>query len=133
MGQQNLRLRREEERVVKDAPVKRFLTETIAGDEQTAPFAVPQRERKHAVELADHAVAILFIEMRKHFRIGSAAEGVSTFFEFGSEFAIVVDLAVEYDRDTLVFVEDRLFTGNEVDDCEPAHTECDAVSHKQTF
>ena len=67
--------------------------------------AVPQRERKHAVELADHSVAVLFVKVRQHFRVRSAAKCMSTLFELCAQLAIVVDLAVEDYRDALVFVE----------------------------
>src|SRR5215217_2268403 len=130
MGQQNFRLRSEEQRVVKHAPVKRLLSEAIARDQQTASAAIPQSEGKHAVELADHSVAVLFVQVRQDFGVGSAAKCMSTFFEFRAQLAIVVDLAVENYRDAPVFVENRLFTRDEIDDREPSHAKCYAGRYK---
>ena len=59
---------------------------------------------------------MLFIEMRKHFRVGSAPKRVSLPFELQANFAIVIDLAIQDYGDSLVLVEDRLFAGNEIDD-----------------
>src|SRR4051794_39943051 len=116
MSQQNFRLRSEEQRVVEYAPVKGLLSEEIARDQQTASAAIPQSEGKHAVELADHSVAVFFIQVRQDFGVGSAAKCVSTFFELRAQLAVVVDLAVEDYGDAPVFVEDRLFTRDEIDD-----------------
>src|SRR6185369_12212623 len=124
MGEENFRLRSEEQRVVEDAPVKRFLSEAIARDQQTASAAIPQSEGEHAVELADHAVAVLFVQVRQDFGVGSAAKCMSTFFEFRAQLTVVVDLAVENYGDAPVFVENRLFTRDEINNRQPSHPEC---------
>src|SRR6185369_14253054 len=130
MGQQNFRLRSEEQRVVKHAPVKRLLSESIARDQQTASAAVPQSEGEHAVELSDHSVAVLFIQVRQDFSVGSAAKCMSAFFEFRAQLAIVVDFAVEDHGDAPVFVENRLFACDEIDDGESSHAKCYAGRYK---
>ena len=78
----------------------------------------------------DHVVAVLFVQVRQDFSVGSAAKCVATFFEIGAQLAIVVDLAVENYGDAFVFVEYRLFTGDEIDNREPAHAERHAARHK---
>src|SRR6476646_8179321 len=95
MGEQNLRLRGEEQRVVEDAPVKWFFSKAIARDEEASSSAVPKGEGEHAVELADHSVPVLFVQMRQHFRVRSTAKCMSAFLEIGAQLAIVVDLSVE--------------------------------------
>src|ERR1041385_614131 len=95
MGQQDFRLGREYQRAVENAPVKWLLSKTIARDKESTSAAVPKREGKHAVELADHSVAVLFVQMRQHFGVRSATKLVTAFFEIGAQLAIVVDLAVE--------------------------------------
>src|SRR5829696_6484562 len=130
MGQQNCRLGSEDQRVVKDAPVKRFLAEAIACDEQPTPSTVPESEGKHAVELSNHCVAVLFVQVRQHLGIRSTAKSMSTFFEIGTQLAIVIDLAVEDYGDAPIFVEDRLFTRDEVDDRQPSHPKRRAARDK---
>ena len=58
---------------------------------------------------------------------------MSALFEIGAQLAIVVDLAVENDGDAVVFVEGRLFAGDEIDDREPTHAERDAARDKQAL
>src|SRR6185369_17707558 len=58
---------------------------------------------------------------------------MTTLFEICAQFAIVVDLAVENYRDALVFVENRLFAGDQIDDREPAHSKGYAARHEQSF
>ena len=106
MGQQDFRLGSKQQCVVEDAPVEWFLAKRSRAISRRRRFAVPQREGKHAVELLDHFVAILFVKMRKHFGVGRAAKRVAALFEIAAQLAIVVDLAVENDGDALVFVED---------------------------
>src|ERR1041385_1171909 len=133
MGQQNFRLGREDQRVVEDAPVQRLLSKAVARDQESTPAAIPKSKGKHAVELADHSVAVLFVQMWQHFSVRSATKLVSALFEIDAQLAIVVNLAVEDDSDRAVFVENRLFTGHEIDDRQAAHSECYAGRRKQTF
>src|SRR6185369_17571514 len=93
MGQQHLRLRCKQQRVIEDAPVQRLFAETVTSDEQTAVAAVPQSKREHAVEFANHAIAVLLVKVRQHFRVRSAAKRMSTFLESRAQLAIVVELA----------------------------------------
>src|SRR6185369_16556337 len=58
---------------------------------------------------------------------------MSTPFEIGAQLAIVIDLAVENYRDTPVFVEYRLFTGDEIDDRQPSHSERYTACYKRAF
>src|SRR6185369_6039773 len=116
-----------------DAPVKWLLAKAIARDEKATSPAVPDCERKHAIQLADHSVAILFVQVRQHFGVGCTAKRVSSLFEIGAKLAIVVDLTVENDGDRPVFIEYRLFTGDEIDDRQPSHSERYAGCSKQPF
>jgi len=55
------------------------------------------------------------------FCIGQCAEGVAALFEHWPQFGEVVNLAVEDDPDTLVFVRDRLIASVEINDGEATH------------
>jgi hypothetical protein len=56
-----------------------------------------------------------------------------TRFKIRSYLTIVVDFAIEDDCYASILVENRLFTGEEVYDCEPSHSECCATRYIQTF
>src|SRR2546427_1906383 len=58
---------------------------------------------------------------------------MAALFEIVTQFAIVVDLAVEDYRYAFVFVVDRLFAGNEIDNREPAHAQRNASRDHQAF
>ena len=61
--------------------------------------------------------------MDDRFGVAVRAEAVAARFEVGPQLAVVVDFAVEGDPDRLVFVRQRLPTGGEVDNRQPAKTQ----------
>ncbi len=71
--------------------------------------------------------------MRKYFSVGSTAKRVSAFFQISAKLAIVVDLAVQDYSDGFVFIEGWLFTSDEIDDGETAHSESGAIRDKESF
>src|SRR6185436_4063144 len=77
--------------------------------------------------------AVLLIEMRQDFGIRRAVENVAAGLELRAQFAIVINLSVEDDRDALVFVIGGLLSGHQVDDRQPAHAERDTVTNDITF
>src|SRR5918993_1156295 len=118
MRQKNFWLGREQQRVVKNAPVERLLAKPIAREEQLVPPEIPKRKGKHAVELVHHVVAILSVEMRKDFGIRHRLKRTAPLLKLFTQLAIVVNLSVQNDCDTLIFVKRWLFTGDEIDDGE---------------
>ncbi len=60
-------------------------------------------------------------------------ELVAAFFEFGSDLAIVVQLAVHHHDDRAVAVKNRLVAGLQIDDRQPPHPECDRVVDPHPF
>jgi len=71
--------------------------------------------------------------MRKDFGVGGAAEGMTSLLEISAQLAIVIDFAVQDYGDAVVFVEYRLLSGDEVDDCEPPHSERDTCGDEQAL
>src|SRR6478672_5496668 len=58
---------------------------------------------------------------------------MSATLELRSQFTIIVDLAVEYDGDCLVFIEGGLFAREQIDDCEAPHSQGDASRNQKAF
>src|SRR5687767_4583607 len=128
MFEQRLDLRAENERPAgRDGVVERFFPDAIARYVNFAPLVVPDRERKHSAQVVRASWSILLVSMNDRFRVGIGFESVTAFFEFGSEFLKVVDLAVENDRYRTIFAGDRLGAAGQIDDGKPPHAERYAV------
>ncbi len=99
--------------------VQRLDAEPVAREEQRLLVAVPQREREHAAEALDAALAPRLPRVHDHFGVAARAEGVPERRQLGDQLLIVVDLAVEDDDDAAVLVVQRLLAGRQVDDRQP--------------
>jgi hypothetical protein len=125
--QQRTQLRCERQHAVADAVDQRLLADSIAGDEKLLPAVVPQREREHAVQVADAVGAVLLVQMHDHFRVAVRGEAVPSSLQRVTQLAVVVDLAVQDDDYGAVLVVDRLVAGIEIDDAQPLDPESDVV------
>src|SRR5262249_4647806 len=77
---------------------------------------------EHAIELVQEIEAAVFVQMNDDFGVAMVGgKPVSGALELLAQLDVVVDLAVEDDRNGAVFVEDRLLTGGHVDDRQTAH------------
>ena len=65
-------------------------------------------------------------QMYDHLGVRGGLEVVPTRAQLGAQFLVVVNLAVEYHGDAVVFVEDRLMAARKVDDGQPAHADGNA-------
>jgi hypothetical protein len=61
------------------------------------------------------------------FRIARGVENMSCRFQLSTQAAVVVDLSVENDPDSAVFVVDWLVPGRQIDDAQPAHPQSHTV------
>ena len=66
---------------------------------------------------------MLLIEMDENLRVALGAERVAALLQVGAKLSVVVDLAVQDDREAAVLVVDRLITGLEVDHAKPLDPE----------
>ena len=78
-------------------------------------------------------VPVLLVQVHKDFRVAAGGEAMSLRLEAGAQLAVIVDLAVEDDDESAVFVRDRLMAARHVDDAEPADAEADAVGEIEPF
>ena len=68
-------------------------------------------------------VASLLVEMDDHLGVAGRRQRMPAALQRGSEFPVVVDLAVEDDDDAAVLVVDRLRSSAEIDDAQTARAE----------
>jgi hypothetical protein len=103
--------------------VERLLAKVVASGQQSLATTVPKQESKHPSKISHRLWAPLLVEMNDHLGVGPRGESMAVGLKVGPESLEVVDLAVQNDGDGLVLVVDRLSTGDEVDDAEPAMAE----------
>ncbi len=120
VGKDGFQLGPEQERAVVEQRVEQRLdAEPVAREEQHIPVPVPQREGEHAAEAIDAALAPGLPGMDDDLGIAARMEDMAERLQFGNQFLVVVDLAVEDDADRLVFVVKRLLAGRQIDDRQP--------------
>ncbi len=114
--------------------IQRLLAGAIARERQLARSLVPDRQREHAVELVDRAIAELLEEMHDDFGVGVRSELVAARDQALPDLAIVVDLAVEDQLHGAVLVADRLVGGGaQIDDAEAAEAEAGLAASGDTY
>src|SRR6476619_1844002 len=91
--------------------MKRFLAEPVASDEHLLRNRVPDRQRKHAIEVLDARLAPLLIGCKNDFGIGSGFEAVTAGRELVAQFFEVVDLPVEDDPKLAIMARHWLMAG----------------------
>ena len=77
--------------------------------------------------------AFFFIKMNQSFGVAVSAELMSLGDQILAQFLVVVDLAIEDHPDAAILVRDRLMTGAEIDDAEPAHPDAAGTVGVDTF
>ena len=101
------------------APVQRADADVVAGDDRALLPRIPQHEGEHAVEpvepRAGIALGIAGMQRVDHLAIGAALEGVGVL-KIRAQFAVVVDLAVDRERQLPVAGEQRLRAASGIDD-----------------
>jgi hypothetical protein len=128
VSQERLDLAREQKRSRGPREVKRLDPDAVAREEEPPRPRIPDPDPEHALEPVEDGRAPLLEAVNDDFRVGVVRpEPVSEGGQLHPEFLVVVDLAVEDDRDRPVLVEHGLVGGGrEVDDREPPEAEADA-------
>ena len=133
VGQQRLQFTAEQQRaVVQQRVVQRLDPHAVARHEQCLAIAVPQHEGEHAAEAVDAALTPLLPAMHDALGVALGVENVAGRLQFGNEFLVVVDLAVEHHHHRLVFIEQRLLAGGHVDDGQASMAEAQPGLDVQT-
>ena len=99
--------------------------QAVTRKKQGLLVAVPQGEGEHAAKALHAGLAPRLPGVQDDLGVAAGAEGVAQGFEFGHQFLVVVDFAVEDDDDRVVFVEQGLLAGGDVNDRQTAVAEGD--------
>src|SRR5581483_8352669 len=94
MFQQRLDLRAKNNATVVAAVVQRFFADSVARQKKGFVAGVPEREGKHSLETFQTLNAFFFIEVDNNLGVRVGPEAVALFFEFRSQLAKIIDLAV---------------------------------------
>ncbi len=87
---------------------------------------IKQGESEHTLQFGQRVLAPLFPRMNQYLGIRLRGEAMTAERQSLAQVAIVVQLAVEDDRDVLGFVPDRLVAAGQIDDAQPAHPQCES-------
>jgi hypothetical protein len=116
-GQQRLHVGREAQPLAALRQVQRLDAEAVTGQEQLPHALIPDREREHAVEAFHTALAPGVVRLQDDLAVAFREERVAQLDELGAQLPVVVDRAVEYQRQLQRCVDHRLVgAGREVDD-----------------
>jgi len=109
--------------------IERLDAETVAGEHHAARVALLDGEREHALEAVDAPRPPGVPGLEDDLGVAGREEAVALGLEFGAQLGIVVDAAVERDREAEFAVAHRL-RGllREVDDLQPSVAEAGAVA-----
>ncbi len=105
------------------AVVQRLDAEPVARHEQLPAGFIPKRKCKHATQMFNAVLTVLFVEMYDRFRVRARGENVPPGFQIAPQFAVVVDFSIEHQVNRAVLVFNRLVSGSKVDDAQTPHRE----------
>jgi len=107
------------------AEVEGFDAHAVAGEDEALAGGGVEGDPEHAAEAGEDAGVPGEEALEDDFGIGVGVEVVAEGGEFGAEFAVVIDLAVEDDDGVAVGGIDGLFAAGEINDAEADGTEGD--------
>ncbi len=106
--------------------VQRFDAQAVAAQQDPAAVALDDAEREHAGDPLDEGVAPLDVCLDEYFGVAGREEAIAALLEVAPQLRVVVDHAVEGDRDAEVRVDHRLRRPiRQVDDLQAAMRERD--------
>ncbi|PYU09828.1 MAG: hypothetical protein DMG37_22225 [Acidobacteria bacterium] len=73
--------------------------------------------------MRDAIVTVFFVKMDNRLRIAIGSEPVTTLFQTGAKFSVVIDLAVKNDPNVPVLIAHRLMPAGQIHDTQPAEAE----------
>jgi hypothetical protein len=127
MGKEGLHLGAEQNRTVGQRPMEqRSDTDAVARQHEPAQPTIPERYRELPIQLLHEVEPLLLVEVDERLRVAMRSELVTALDEILPQLEIVEDLAVEGHPNGAVLVTERLLTGTQVDDGQPAMSQADA-------
>src|SRR5215475_4472070 len=114
-------------------PVVEWLdSEAVASKEERLFPVIPDCEREHSAQMLNAVRAIFFVQVNYCFGVTVSRVAMPASLQILSQLQVVVNLAVEDDRERMIFVTDGLVAGREVDDAEAAHPQSDRAIQKKS-
>lgn len=107
------------------AEVEGFDAHAVAGEDEALAGGGVEGDAEHAAEAGEDAGVPGEEALEDYFGVGVGVEVVAEGGEFGAEFAVVIDLAVEDDDGVAVGGVDGLFAAGEINDAEADGAEGD--------
>src|SRR6516165_8801689 len=92
---------------------------------------VKKCEGEHSSQLENTIGSQILVKMNDHFSVGLSAEAMAPSFKFPSKVEKVVDLPVEHNPCSSIFIEYRLLSASQINDSQAAHTKRRARSNEQ--
>ena len=103
--------------------------QSISRDEEFLLYGIPDRDGELAIEALQTTWSLLLVEVQKYFRIAMCLEVVPVILEFEPQLAVVEDLTIVDNPETLVFGRNGLLTGREIDNAQPRVCHADRIIH----
>ena len=102
--------------------VKGLDPDVIQSKEEGASNAVPNTERKDPVEAVDTLLPPLFVCVDYYLRVGLRLEYMSRSKKLFAQLNIIINLSIENNLQSSIFVTNRLVTTLQIDNTEPTMT-----------
>ncbi len=115
MRQHRFDLRSEQQPLRRQFVVQRLDAQAVARDEERFRVAIPDGKGEHAAQVLHTIRAVLFEEVNDGFGIAVRAVAVAARDELFAQGEMVVNLAVEDDPESAIFIRNRLMSAGNVD------------------
>src|SRR3989442_13150852 len=103
--------------------VEWLLAGAVTGQDKAFGAVIPERDGEHAVQRLNEVGALVFVEVNDHLTVRLGLEPVTASNELLAKFLVVVDLAVEDQRNVAGLAGKRLVACLEVNDAQAADGE----------
>src|SRR5256712_9975701 len=103
--------------------VEWLLAGAVAGQDKAFGAVIPERDGEHPIQRLNEVGAVVFVEVNDHLTVRFRLELVTAANELLAKFPVVVDLAVEDQRNVAGLVGKRLVACLEVNDAQAADGE----------
>ena len=114
--------------------VERLDAEAVAGEHEPARVPLVDGEGEHAVEALRRVVPPGVPGLEDHFGVARGEEPVALGLELGAQLLVVIDAAVEHERQAELGIDHRLLAAlGQVDDLEPPVAERHAPARHDAF
>ena len=124
MQNQGFEFRRKHYVLIHHGIIEWLFAHAVACAEQPLLLLVPDSKCKHTIERLEAIYIFLFVQMNDDLGIRVSLEDVASgFLQAGFNVGEIVDLAIKYDGNAVIFVKERLVSASEINDAKAALSE----------